>query len=117
MLDHASERVYFAGDTDIFPEMSAIEGIDLALLPVWGWGPHLGPGHLNPDSAADALALLRPRAAVPIHWGTLWPLGMGRVTPRRLSQPPIDFQRCAAEKAPEVTVLLTPPGETVPIPR
>ena len=51
-------------------------GLDLALLPVWGWGPRLGPGHLDPDRAAEAVALLRPAVAIPIHWGTLWPITM-----------------------------------------
>jgi L-ascorbate metabolism protein UlaG (beta-lactamase superfamily) len=117
LLDEGSERVYFAGDTDIFEEMGLLTGIDLALLPVWGWGPRLGPGHLTPERAAESLRLLRPRAVVPIHWGTLWPLGLGRVTPHRLQNPPLEFARHAAISAPEVVVLLTPPGETVPIPR
>jgi L-ascorbate metabolism protein UlaG (beta-lactamase superfamily) len=117
LVDEGSERVYFAGDTDLFDEMAELDGIDLALLPVWGWGPRLGRGHLDPRRAAQALRLLRPRAAVPIHWGTLWPLGLGRVMPHRLQQPPLDFARHAALLAPEVQVLLTPPGETVPIPR
>jgi hypothetical protein len=42
---------------------------------------------------------------------------MGRVMPQRLERPPLDFAQAAARKAPDVTVLLTPPGETVPIPR
>lgn len=70
--------VYFAGDTDIYPEMADIgrDGLDVALLPVWGWGPRLGAGHLNPDTAAEAVGLLRPAVAIPIHWGTLWPIVM-----------------------------------------
>ncbi len=33
--------------------MSRLAGqIDLALLPVWGWGPHVGSGHLDPVRAA-----------------------------------------------------------------
>ena len=63
--------------------MSELAGsIDLALLPVWGWGPTLGPGHLDPARAATAAALIAPRVAVPIHWGTFalrWPLS-GRAT-------------------------------------
>ena len=31
-------------------------GVDVALLPVWGWGPTLGPGHLDPQRAAEAVA-------------------------------------------------------------
>jgi L-ascorbate metabolism protein UlaG (beta-lactamase superfamily) len=117
VLERDTESVYFAGDTDLFPEMADLAGVDLALLPVWGWGPRLGPGHMDPDRAADALRVIRPRAAVPIHWGTLWPLGMGRVTPHRLERPPQEFAEAAARKAPEVELLITPPGKTVPIPR
>jgi len=117
LLEEGNERVYFAGDTDVFREMADLTGIDLALLPVWGWGPRLGPGHMDPRRAAAALDLLRPRAVVPIHWGTLWPMGMGRVTPHRLQQPPLDFARFAAELAPDVRVFVTPPGESVAIPR
>ncbi len=112
-----NESVYFAGDTDIFPEMADLAGVDLALLPVWGWGPRLGPGHMDPGRAADALQLIQPRLAVPIHWGTLWPLGMGRVTPHRLERPPLEFAEAAATRAPDVPILLTPPGETVAVPR
>ena len=72
-------RVYFAGDTDLFPEMAALAGrVDVAALPVWGWGPRLPPGHLDPESAAHAASLVRPRIAVPIHWGTLTALGAQR---------------------------------------
>lgn len=117
LLDEGNERVYFAGDTDLFEGMALLTNVDLALLPVWGWGPRLGPGHLTPQRAAEALRVLRPRAAVPIHWGTLWPLGLGRVMPHRLQHPPLEFARHAAISAPEVQVLLTSPGETVPIPR
>ncbi len=117
LLDHDSERVYFAGDTDVFPQMTDLAGVDLALLPVWGWGPRLGPGHMDPERAAQAAALVGARAVVPIHWGTLWPMGLGRVMPHRLSRPPLDFAAAAERIAPEVRVLLTPPGETVPIPR
>jgi len=116
LLDADDERVYFAGDTDLFAEMIELEDIDLALLPVWGWGPRLGPGHMDPKRAAGALPLLRPRAAAPIHWGTLWPLGLGRVLAHRLTEPPREFAAAAAELAPDVDVLLAAPGDSIPIP-
>jgi L-ascorbate metabolism protein UlaG (beta-lactamase superfamily) len=104
-----SLRVYFAGDTDLFPEMAALAGgLDLALLPVAGWGPKLGPGHLDPERAARAAALLRPRIAVPIHWGTLAPPG-GR--PADPEAPAREFERQAACRAPEVDVRILSPGE------
>ena len=38
-----SRSVYFAGDTDLFPAMAELAGsVDIALLPVGGWGPGLG---------------------------------------------------------------------------
>lgn len=116
VLERDEESVYFAGDTDIFAEMAELAGVDVALLPVWGWGPRLGPGHMDPERAADALRVIRPRAAVPIHWGTLWPMGMARVMPDRLKRPPLEFAAAAAERAPDVRILLTPPGTTVEIP-
>jgi L-ascorbate metabolism protein UlaG (beta-lactamase superfamily) len=114
LLEAGPARIYFAGDTDLFPGMADLgPDLDVALLPVWGWGPSLGPGHLDPRRAAKALALLRPRYAVPIHWGTYWPFGLGRVRPGRLSDPPLEFAARAAEAHPETTVLVTPPGQPV----
>ena len=40
--------VYVAGDTDLFDEMGTWGPIDVALLPIWGWGSTLGDGHLDP---------------------------------------------------------------------
>src|SRR5262249_42589872 len=70
-LIETSTRVYFAGDTDLFGGMQELApGLDVALLPVAGWGPRVGSGHLDPQRAAETLRLLRPRVAIPIHWGT-----------------------------------------------
>mgnify|MGYP000896392505 CR=1 FL=1 len=59
-FDQSGKHVYFAGDTDLFPEMSALEQtLDLALLPVWGWGPTLGEGHMDPHRAAQEFKRVR----------------------------------------------------------
>jgi len=109
-----SSRIYFAGDTDIFDGMAEIgHGLDVALVPIWGWGPSAGSGHLDPRGAAEALQLLRPLLAVPIHWGTFAPLGLGRAWSAFLTDPPQDFRRYAAELAPEVGVRIMRPGETL----
>ena len=110
-----SQTVYFAGDTDLFDGMGQLgEPIDVALLPVWGWGPTLGRGlHLDPMRAAGSLRLIRPRAAVPIHWGTYWPHALGRVFPERLVEPPAAFVEYAAELAPDVRTMPTAVGEVV----
>jgi L-ascorbate metabolism protein UlaG (beta-lactamase superfamily) len=108
-LVSGSSRVYFAGDTDLFDGMAELApGLDVALLPVAGWGPRVPAGHLDPLRAAQALRLLRPRAAVPIHWGTYRPLGRGR--PDALREPAEEFARHAAELAPEVAVEILPVG-------
>jgi len=105
-------RIYFAGDTGLFPQMSKIAPVDVALLPVAGWGPRLPAGHLDPAGAAEALRLLRPKAAVPIHWGTLWRLFADRPDDR----PAREFVRFARELAPEVDVRVLSIGETLPLP-
>jgi L-ascorbate metabolism protein UlaG (beta-lactamase superfamily) len=104
--------IYFAGDTDVFPAMAEMAGaLDLALVPVWGWGPTLGAGHMDPERAAEACQLLAPRLAIPIHWGTLYPLAMHRITPTFLTQPPQLFAQFMVRMAPKVEVRVLQPGQ------
>jgi L-ascorbate metabolism protein UlaG (beta-lactamase superfamily) len=103
--------IYFAGDTDLFDGMADLGPVDVALLPVAGWSPKLGPGHLNAERAARAAALLRPRVAVPIHWGTLHP--RTRARGGWFTDPPREFAAQVAELAPEVEVRLLSPGESL----
>jgi L-ascorbate metabolism protein UlaG (beta-lactamase superfamily) len=111
LVHGASGSAYFAGDTDLFPEMADLGGsIDVALLPVAGWGPNLGPGHLDPARAAQAAERIRPRVAVPIHWGTLaphWPV-RGHPEP---GAPPLEFAEYVARDTPAVDVRVLQPGE------
>lgn len=112
-LINGSSRIYFAGDTELFPEMKDLAGrIDVALLPVWGWGPNLGSGHMDPHQAAQALQLLRPDIAIPIHWGTFLPFGLKWVLPRILTEPPRVFASFAEKLAPQVDVVILEPGES-----
>jgi L-ascorbate metabolism protein UlaG (beta-lactamase superfamily) len=105
-------RVYFAGDTDLFDGMEELgPGLDLALLPIWGWGTSIGAGHLDPERAARAAALLSPRIAVPIHWGTLYPLGLDRFRPGPLREPPREFVAQMRTLAPQVEARVLAPGE------
>lgn len=109
-----SASAYFAGDTDLFEGMAVLAPVTLALLPVWGWGPSIGPGHLDPQRAARAVALLRATVAVPIHWGTYYPLHQ---RPSSLAtEPPVEFERAVAETAPETRVELLEPGGTLTLP-
>lgn len=112
----AGPTFYFAGDTGLFPGMAELAGrIDVALLPISGWGVTLPDDHLNPLTAAKALPLLRPRIAVPVHWGVYYPPGMLTVWRGRDVQPPRAFARYAAKLAPEVEVRVVAPGESASI--
>ena len=79
--------VWLAGDTALFPELDAMaepgpDAVDVAVVPVAGWGPKLSPGHMGPQEAATACGQVGARWAVPVHWGTLHTPG-GRHIPRR----------------------------------
>jgi len=112
-LIQGSHKVYFPGDTDVFPGMADLsEALDVALLPVWGWGPNLGPGHMDPKRAAEALSLLQPRIAIPIHWGTFYPRWLGWLRPYLMTQPPQIFRQEAARLMPQVEIHILAPGDT-----
>jgi L-ascorbate metabolism protein UlaG (beta-lactamase superfamily) len=123
VVEGGDVRVYAAGDTDLFPEMAGFGDLDAALLPVWGWGPSLGPGHLDPGRAAEAVTLLRPRVTVPVHWGTLAVAGLTRVPGRfgahmrrLLVEPPRRFAAAVAAAGEATRVLVTEPGAAVALP-
>ena len=117
-LIEGSHSVYFAGDTDLFPEMDTLhDSLDVALLPVWGWGPTLGTGHMDPWQAAEAAALLKPKIAIPIHWGTFFPIGLRWLMPRFLRFPPLVFEREVQKIAPEVDVRILNPGDRIRLTR
>jgi L-ascorbate metabolism protein UlaG (beta-lactamase superfamily) len=110
-----SRSVYFAGDTDLFDAMAELRGsVDVALLPVWGWGPTLGPGHLDPERAATAAATIAPAVAIPIHWGT-FAVGRPVRRPADPKWPAREFARLTTELAPAVEVCLLAPGERYPL--
>jgi L-ascorbate metabolism protein UlaG (beta-lactamase superfamily) len=111
-LVQGSRSAYFAGDTALFEGMRHLDrGLDLALIPVWGWGPRArATEHLDPLGAARAIELIRPRVAVPIHWGTLHPMGMRWLRPATRVDPPHVFVRFAARLAPATDARVVPIG-------
>jgi L-ascorbate metabolism protein UlaG (beta-lactamase superfamily) len=112
-----TRSVYFAGDTALFEGLRGLDrGLDLALIPVWGWGPRArSSDHLDPLGAAQAVQLIRPRLAVPIHWGTLHPVGMRRIRPDTRVDPPHAFARHVARLAPDTNVRVVPIGDSLSI--
>jgi L-ascorbate metabolism protein UlaG (beta-lactamase superfamily) len=63
IITMGGERIYHAGDSDLIPEMESIK-VDVALLPVGGVYT------MSPEEAARAANLLRPKLAIPMHWGS-----------------------------------------------
>ncbi len=58
-------RIYHAGDTDDIPEMAALHGVDVAFLPV------SGTYVMTSTEAAKACDAIRPKLAIPMHYGSI----------------------------------------------
>jgi L-ascorbate metabolism protein UlaG (beta-lactamase superfamily) len=94
--------------------MAELGPLDVALVPIWGWGPSLGPGHLDPAGAAAAVALIGPRLVIPIHWATYLPYHY-RADHPLLREPGRAFAAAMRLRAPEVEVALLAPGESLEV--
>jgi L-ascorbate metabolism protein UlaG (beta-lactamase superfamily) len=108
-----SRSIYFAGDTDLFEGMRELGPVDVALIPIWGWGPGLGGGHLDPSRAAEAAARIQPKVVIPIHWGTYFPIHLGLTgRPAFVDLPPLEFVAAMKDAAPDVEVRVLRVGES-----
>jgi L-ascorbate metabolism protein UlaG (beta-lactamase superfamily) len=65
IIEIESKCIYYAGDTDLTDEMKTLTNIDTALLPVGGTYT------MNAEQAAQAAEFIRPRLAIPYHWGDI----------------------------------------------
>jgi len=89
-------KIYHAGDTNVFGDMAIIHELyepEIAMIPI---GDHYTMG---PREAAYAAKLLKPKAIIPMHFGT-FPVLQGR--PEQLRQ-----------LAPKVELIEMKPGVTV----
>jgi len=108
---------YFAGDTERFDGMADLwpGALDVALLPVGGWGPWLRGMHLDAKAAAECLPVLRPRVSVPIHYGTLWPRGLSAIRQHVFHEPGPEYAEHARTVAPDVDVRVLTPGSSTSV--
>jgi L-ascorbate metabolism protein UlaG (beta-lactamase superfamily) len=99
VVEAEGKRLYHAGDTALFLDMQLIGrgGLDAALLPI---GDNFTMG---PADALDALDLLKPMVAVPIHYNT-WP---------PIAQDPVTFAAAAGDRGHRVHPLK--PGESLEV--
>ncbi len=117
LVEHGDLRIWFAGDTGLFDGMQAFGPVDVAVVPVGGWGPTLGPEHLDPVQAARACAVVQARHAVPVHYGTFWPMGLRRLHPNsfreRFERPAQYFAAAVAAQGLATHVHTLRPGQSV----
>lgn len=109
--------VWVVGDSEPFPAMAHLPelaggAVDLALIPVGGWGPRLSGGHMDPARAARVCAEVGVRTAVPVHWGTLHAPGWRNLPRGWMDHAGVAFRAAAAREAPGTRVVVLPPGGT-----
>jgi L-ascorbate metabolism protein UlaG (beta-lactamase superfamily) len=116
-----SGTVWVAGDTELYPDLALLPSwaggpIDLALVPIAGWGPRLSPGHMGPEEAATACRMIGARCAIPVHWNTLympttdfWPGGW-------MASPGPRFVTALAREAPGCRPVVLELGESARTP-
>ncbi len=110
-----SARLWFPGDTALHDSMADLGPVDLAVVPVGGWGPNLGSGHLDPGRAAQAVRRVSAAAAIPVHYGTFWPMGLDRVRPEEFLPPGQRFADLVATTAPDTAVHVLAPGGSLEV--
>ena len=108
---------WFPGDTGLRPDVTRVRPVDIALMPIGGWGPTLGDDHLDPEEAVTAVGQVGARWTLAVHYGTYWPIGLRRLRPGNHQHlfltPPMRFHEAVREQG-AGTVPLTPTvGERV----
>jgi N-acyl-phosphatidylethanolamine-hydrolysing phospholipase D len=94
VLRSAGQTLFFAGDTGLHPEFTAIASrcgpIDFAILPIGAYEPRwfMGSVHMNPEDCIKAVTQLRtapsgkPLIVAAAHWGTF------KLTDEPMDEPP-----------------------------
>jgi L-ascorbate metabolism protein UlaG (beta-lactamase superfamily) len=121
LLRTPSAVVYFAGDTSLYDEMAELPDlagapVDVALMPIAGWGPRLSRGHMGPTDAAEACRLMNARAVVPIHHGTLHATGHHLIGLDWMHRPAEHFAQELSRLAPGCRLLDLNPGDHAELP-
>ncbi len=108
-LISAAHRVFFSGDTGLFPGMKAIGKalgpFDLTMIEVGAYHKAWPDWHIGPEQAVEAHQWLRGKVLLPVHWG-LFDLALHGWTE------PIERTLAAADVA-KVAVLTPRPGGSV----
>jgi L-ascorbate metabolism protein UlaG (beta-lactamase superfamily) len=107
--------VWFAGDTSLYDDMTGLPAIvggriDLAIVPIGGWGARLSKGHMGPREAAQACAMVGAGAVLPVHWGTLYAPWLPDIPRGWMDRPGPAFAAALRDEAPECRLVALEPG-------
>jgi L-ascorbate metabolism protein UlaG (beta-lactamase superfamily) len=80
-----SKTIYYGGDTDLIPEMKDIVA-DILILPVGGTYT------MTAKEAAEAANLIRPEAAIPIHYGDIVGTSADAMQFKKLCKAPVEIK-------------------------
>jgi L-ascorbate metabolism protein UlaG (beta-lactamase superfamily) len=111
-LVEGCRRCWYPGDTGTQIALDELANVDIALMPVGGWGPTLDRGHLDAEQAAYVVRRTQPDSAVPVHWGTWWPIGLPQ-RPELIDLPAEAFARHIARLAPSTSVHVLRHGQSI----
>jgi L-ascorbate metabolism protein UlaG (beta-lactamase superfamily) len=111
-LVEGAHRCWYPGDTGPNLAFDEVTNVDIALMPVGGWGPTLDRGHLDAKQAAYVVRRTQPVRAIPVHWGTWWPIGLPQ-RPDLIDLPAEMFAEHVARVAPTTSVHLLRHGQSV----
>jgi L-ascorbate metabolism protein UlaG (beta-lactamase superfamily) len=105
----AHHRVYYSGDTGLFPAMrdigTRLGPFDLAMIESGQYGRGWPDWHLGPEQAVQAIGMVRGRVLLPVHWGKF-------VLAYHAWTEPIERVLVAAAQA-GVPILAPRPGQSV----
>lgn len=117
LVQGPSGTIWVAGDTALYDDLRLLPAwgdaaIDLALVPIGGWGPRLSAGHMRPEEAAAACRMTGTARAIPVHWNTLHAPLVDRLPGDWMSAPGPEFVTALAREAPSCRPAVLRPGES-----
>ena len=65
VVEAEGKRIYHTGDTDFIPEMNSLQGLTAALVPIGGTYT------MDLEEAVRAVAAMKPKIAIPMHYNFL----------------------------------------------
>ncbi len=100
---------WYPGDTGSRADFAHVGPVDLAAVPIGGWGTTLGDEHLDPEQAAAAVAAVGARWALAVHYGTFWPMTLRQLKPANhrllFVTPPARFRQAMSDSGVEAEPL------------